>query len=824
MRIPSCRSIFSAAAPLTLLPLAIALSGCGMRGGVSSTGSTLSPTQPAVVYEGRAYGGEQPIVGATLQLYAAGAPASGGNYGQGASALIPAANQPVTDSNGSFSVTNLYTCPATPAVSQIYIVATGGSSGPGNPVNPNIALMAALGSCSAGKTLSPSLNIWIDEVTTVATVYALQQFMAAPAAANVNAPSIGAPGNTYNGVQSAVIGLQNAFSMVNNLVNISTGSAAIPTNSWATPDNAGQSINTIADILAACVNSNPSTSSECGTIFGYASPSGSFTAADTIQAAWYIAQNPTRNVSTLYKQISPVPPYPDVSATPNDFTLAVNLAPQYTSGTSTLYALNVPSHIAFDAYGNAWLSNNGSISNSVAAAAGVVELAPNGSVLMSPVKTFTASTTGGAYSQFTTKPSSNSITYSKPKMVAVDTNNNVWVSNYGGSTGTPAAGTIGYVSGSTGVGVAGGATLSGYYVGAAPWGLAIDGHNNVYEANSGTSGLDPLSIGKLVASTGSYTYSTSGSTAQPYAIPNLTIPSGNNGSSLVFSSVLAVDANTAASGGADGILWSVNNSCMTMSTLYDSTAVVPWGVISMFDADTLSPLSGSEAVTNYSGATTGAGSTTNCGNSTESGAGLQINQIFSAATANPFGIAIDKSNGVWIGDNYYASSGAYNAPGFNGLTYLSAPTTSTGTIPSSTAIDPGSSFTASASGNQGQIIREPTYMEVDGNNNLWVASQSFAAVASASINTSGTTPVITFLTPSVTGWEHTFATAYGLAIDLSGNVWVTNTSSSATYTGQAGGPTTPYTGASVTVMIGAAAPVITPLAERIAANMLGQKP
>jgi hypothetical protein len=53
-------------------------------------------------------------------------------------------------------------------------------------------------------------------------------------------------------------------------------------------------------------------------------------------------------------------------------------------------------------------------------------------------------------------------------------------------------------------------------------------------------------------------------------------------------------------------------------------------------------------------------------------------------------------------------------------------------------------------------------------------------------------------------------------------VWLTNTGATATYTGQAGS-LIPI-GASMTVVVGAAGPVVTPLSERVASNTLGQKP
>ena len=117
--------------------------------------------------------GQQPITGSTIQLYAAW------TTGYGASATALLSSPVVTDAAGSFAITGDYTCPS--SSSQLYIVATGGNPGLGPGTNnAAIALMAALGPCNlhGGEyTLDPNSFIWINEVTTVASVYALAAFM-----------------------------------------------------------------------------------------------------------------------------------------------------------------------------------------------------------------------------------------------------------------------------------------------------------------------------------------------------------------------------------------------------------------------------------------------------------------------------------------------------------------------------------------------------------------------------------------------------------------------------------------------------------------------
>jgi Ice-binding-like len=293
-----------------LLPLVCAV-GCNS---VSSGFTATVPASTTRTIEGSVFGGQQPVVGAKIQLYAAGAPTTGGGYGLGATPLITG-TLPTTNSSGGFTITGDYTLPSTP--SHLYIVATGGSSATGNPANSDIALMAVLEGCTPSSALSSSLFININEVTTVASVLALKQFIATPVAGNLGAPAIGAPATAYNA-------LQNAFATANDLANISTGTALMHINNFATTDNNGLLINSLADILAYCVNSNTSTSSQCPSLFSNATPTGAgYSANDTIQAAWYMAQNPTTNVPALFNLASSSPPFVGLSTAPANFNVTV---------------------------------------------------------------------------------------------------------------------------------------------------------------------------------------------------------------------------------------------------------------------------------------------------------------------------------------------------------------------------------------------------------------------------------------------------------------------------------------------------------------------
>src|SRR5277367_6585530 len=146
--------------------LCFAMAGCGVN--VASNGSVAGGQLRGIVH-----GGQQPVSGATIQLYAAA------TTGYGASATPLLTSTVTSDSTGSFSITGDYTCPS--STSQLYIVAKGGNPGltPGTN-NAALALMAALGPCSlhGGQlTLDPNAFLTVNEVTTVASVYALAAFM-----------------------------------------------------------------------------------------------------------------------------------------------------------------------------------------------------------------------------------------------------------------------------------------------------------------------------------------------------------------------------------------------------------------------------------------------------------------------------------------------------------------------------------------------------------------------------------------------------------------------------------------------------------------------
>jgi hypothetical protein len=396
---------------------ALFLSGCGVQT------SSLAPVAVtnSIVLHGSVHGGQQPVANSTVQLYATGT----GGYGSASYSLLTQAV--TTDTGGNFSITGDYTCPS--STSQVYITSTGGDSGSGN--NPNLALMAALGACS---NLTPTTFISINEVTTVGSVWALAPFMSGPA--NVGASATNS------------VGLTNAFASVNKLANVATGSSlgsALPAGAVAPVAE----IDTLADILAACVNSQGGTAgagNACGTLFAAATPSSGSAPTDTITAALNIAKAPGRNVTALFGLSSPTAPFqPTLASAPNDWTISVT----YNGG-----GLNKPSAAALDLSGNLWVTNQASNS--------VTVLGPGGGpVLGSPL-------TGGGLNG--------------PSSIAIAESGSAWIANKSGSSVTAIS--------ASGVPFANSPFQGGGL--SAPTGVSIDGLGFIWVTNSGNSTVTKL--------------------------------------------------------------------------------------------------------------------------------------------------------------------------------------------------------------------------------------------------------------------------------------------------------------------------------------------
>ena len=455
----------------------LALTGCSdsFSNAITGTGSATA----GALLTGNVHGGRQPISNATVTVYAMGK----NGYGSAGAALASTK----TDTNGNFTFGpgsgNTYACPAATSTTlsqNLYIVANGGNpNGANGSSNATTYLMTVLqGNCNTVVTTQP--QIVINELTTIASMFALQQFFS--------------PGATVSGTFGTSAtnsqGLLNAIATAGNLINLPSGvPVASSTTSGAvtgyttnptitiTPEEA--KLDSLADILAACVNTDGSATNNnnqptnCYTLFnGVSSPAVS----DTLQAAYYLATNPTSvtgttsNITSLYNLTSATSPYqPTLSAVPTDWTVGVtygSTASQTVSGTS-VYLLTKPENLAIDSTGNVWISNYvsttiGTLGNSL------TELSPTGTPLK---QAFTTGQLAGAFS------------------IAIDPSNDVYLTNYGKSGGL----------GTTVVEYTAAGATNSFTTGAGPTAVASDGAGNIFipttSATGGAADLESIAAG-----------------------------------------------------------------------------------------------------------------------------------------------------------------------------------------------------------------------------------------------------------------------------------------------------------------------------------------
>lgn len=561
---------------------------------IAATGCSMSTTAPATSLAGQGFsgqimGGGQPVSGATLQLYA---PSTSG-YG---ASSVPLFNRSVTsDSNGRFNFSGAYTCPS--SSTPVYLTITGGNPGlASGTYNAALGMMGLLGYC--GDMTSTSFFV-INEVTTVAAVWALSPFMLDYA---------------HIGTSSAnVQGLNNAFTTAQTLVDIHTGKSPGTASSIATIPSS--EINTLGSILAACVNSNGSTSPSagCGRLFAAATPAGGRTPTDTLGAALNIARYPSNNASTLFTLAPVVAPFqPLLSTAPSDWTIAINYVAT---------DFKQPSDLAIDSQGNAWVlaqgsGNSNSSTVSVLNTSGVIGSYPQTGVTYNrmaldrydgPWLTSTAYSNVMKLTSSGGRATSNAFTgggMQGPGPIMFDAFGSVWIGNNSATVtklnagGTAVSPDAGYSTGGSG--------------GAAA--LALDPTGTVWIADSGSDAVEVLSNNG------------NGIQGSPYTGSGISSPFG-----------IAVDS----AGGA----WVANRLASSLTHLTSYGAAVagsPYygaGLNQPIDLqiDGLGNVwlvnSGSSSLSEF----------LSTGYSQSGGGGYG-----SAALANPFRAAIDKSGNVWV--------------------------------------------------------------------------------------------------------------------------------------------------------------------------------
>jgi hypothetical protein len=685
---------------LVAVVVAAALTGCGMG---SPDKSSAVDSVPLAV-KGTVFGGRQPISGATITIYAFGT----GGYGQGA-----ASRGSVTSAtDGSF----VFAAGANTCINgdTLYIVASGGNPGSGVD-NPASVLMSLLGSCSASKTAVVNIN----ELSTIASMFSLAQYF------NPSTESFGHSSTYSTGLLNAVATASVLADLTHGLANTSVASA--PTNTITmTPES--QKMNLMANMLAACVNSNQSASvnsSACSTLFSNAVPppngvvtslgaSASFTAAaDTLMVAYYLAVNPI-NASTLgiadpahtsnlaAVAVANSPYQPSLASTPKDWTLAIDYTANFTtgSGANVGYPFSATSTPMVDSTGGLFflsLPPGNQLRTRISASGIYTSSAPSTPSTFSPLSP--ASTLDG-----------DNNTYYAP-IISSGAGNGVYE--------TPNPHNFSPVYN----------TNYEFYTG-----MAADGSSTTL----GTSTFAQIVLTDAV-------------NGNLYVLPSSTTTTTKPPLTLLASSLALSGA------GPYGLALDQSGNAWVAETGSDSIAKA-----------TYNSVTAPQRITS------------------------------SAAFRNPIALAADHSNNLWV-----ANPAGSGDNGF--LTYVN--TTSSTPVADTTANDGG--------------INNPVGVAVDGAGNVWVANAGQTVGGTHNVGQSvselayvGSAFVPLSSSGSAAGFAHDYNAPSGLAIDGSGNVWVTNSGAIASSS----------TSGLITEIIGAAVPVVTPIALGIRNSTLASKP
>ena len=368
-----------AASVAAMLPL---VTGCSLTSTAPS--ETAMADVSEIHLQGMVHGGQQALGHALIQLYAMGTGTVPGAAGYAAKAtpLIASPIYTSTDGSGGFTITGTYSCPTG---AQVYLTAAGGTiDGTTTNSNPNITLMAALGSCSSLLSNASTAFIIVNEVSTVAAAYALAQFAATSTFGTALSAQPGsatvAPADNIATSSSNAQGLINAIAtsavLANSYSPTGTPTGTSPGNNTnGTASVEYWTVNTVANILAGCVNSAALTlatagdGTMCGNLYQYTTPAGKTAPRDTFQAALYMALYPgdtnllsgTYPGSNLTNLISATPPFmpyvvPDGTKNLiNDWTIGISYSPVVPSTTTKL--IYFPYTLAVDSVGNIWSYN-----------------------------------------------------------------------------------------------------------------------------------------------------------------------------------------------------------------------------------------------------------------------------------------------------------------------------------------------------------------------------------------------------------------------------------------------------------------------------------
>ena len=592
--------------------------------------------------------------------------------------------------------------------------------------NNAIVQLATLGNCPSSGNFSTPGNgalsyVYMNEVSTVAAAYTFQPFTSA---ANNSAWAIGSSGSTQG-----LLGIANAAANAAQLYNIQGGGQtstvydgeghlanALTVNGNGIIPQA--TIDTLGNILAACVDSAPNgsnagangLSAQCSTLFTTATDDGSLLGTqpiDTATAAINIARYPAGNhaastganpnfVANIFAiPTGDVPFTPNLANAPNDFTIVINYPFAAVGGYAAANpTLEQAESVAVDALGQVFISAHGNGSSQPPT---VVRWSPLGVPNAGP---FSAGSSLFGY-------------------VSIDGSNNAWASQ---TTGAGSIEEFIYNPTTNGITTA---TYGSGYINPRPLVTTQSGDALFIASDSPNGGNYQLfEYGPLGASI-------SGS---PYSLSSTTLTTND------FANHGAIAASgdlwfTSERSNQIGLVTPTGTAVFSPSVVAGTQPEVP-AVDHLGNAWV--PIQSTASQIDYV-TPTGISSTLS---SASTGANL-------VAT---FGAAVDGNGNIWFANRCGFNGACTNGPGTNSIVELSGLT--------HTAISPSTNY-----------YPEAQYP---------ASATTFTRILSDPVN---------------------------LAIDPSGNVWTTN-----------------YLGSEVTEMIGAAAPVVTPLSTAAGTNALGVTP
>jgi len=755
-----------------LFTTAVFLAGCGMGTPAAPT-AKIPGSYSLGAIKGIAHGGLQPVVGATVKIYAT----QNNNYGGNGLLLAEANDQDGgtqgdgydTDTNGNFLFSAGNYVAGCPAGQYAYITISGGDAGGGT--NSDLLLMAVLGSCSAiyntsgnGETYSGSTPVFVDEVSTVAAAYALGNFMsvsgsASPYTVNISTPvsnnfsdgTVAWNGSAYatctgtacngkaafsSGTETTQLnGLYHAVLNYQNLVSLTTGQAktGVTTSlSGATGTIPAAEINTIANALQLCVNSAGGSSSNCTNLFSYTPAPGGTAPGNTLQAAMNLAKNPyssSSNVANLYSFQTPqsLAYSPALSAAPPDWTLTI----VYAGGT-----LNLPYYLALDANDAVYIANQGTGNN-------VVAIASNGA--------FLSGTAGWTATGLT-----------NPHGIAADSLGNIFVTNdvQGSDSTTPQetyAGTYEFTNTGTFV-----TNIQHVYSATGndddpisfPFSVAVSKRNDVWVSYADDA-VGDVDWWQCTLNSGSCTYSSASITGNvatvsdlgftnlaidnPYGIAidaNQNIWVEQNGLSSTSNDLTATLVNYYAGTPATYPVYdnstTAGSSTYAYKKLYNSLSASPcsnqYAYASAFDSSGNAYVS--MANTAAAGAICKIAPTVNNSTAQNITSTTVTSLITTVAGAQPEGSEVDGSGMLWVPQFYannntnysgapaYANFGllAYNLSG----TQLSQPTNGFSSCYVNTSTYACTAGSSSAAVNTGLSISNPRYVGIDSTGSIWL--------------------------------------------------------------------------------------------------------